>query len=157
MSTHVLIDFLHLAATVVWIGGMVFIPAVFIPAISSLDGPTGGRVFSALGKRFTIVAWTCTVTLLVTGLLKTPTELLFNLDTRYGTYLTIKHGLFLLMIVVGLLITLAFVPRMIKLSPKPGETPSADFIKFQKRIELLSKINLLLGVLVLLSLVIMRQ
>jgi len=77
---------------------MVFIPAVFIPAISSLDGPTAGG-FSAPSEAIHDCCVDLYSHVTVTGLLKTPTELLFNLDTRYGTYLTIKHGLFLLMIV----------------------------------------------------------
>lgn len=157
MAMDIVIDFLHLAATVVWIGGMVFIGAVMTPAISVLDGPNQGKVFGVFAKRFTIVAWLCTIVLLITGLLKTPSELLLSLSGRYDILLSIKHLLFLGMIVGGLIITFGLAPKMRRLAPKSGEPPAKEFVATQSRIEMMSKVNLLLGILVLLSLVIMRK
>ena len=157
MAMDIVIDFLHLAATVVWIGGMVFIGAVMTPAISVLEGPNQGKVFGVFAKRFTIVAWLCTIILLITGLLKTPPELLLSFTGRYDILLAIKHLLFLGMIIGGLIITFGLAPKMRKLAPKPGEPPAKAFVATQARIEMMSKVNLLLGVLVLLSLVIMRK
>lgn len=157
MVSEVIIDFLHLAATVVWIGGMVFIGAVMTPAISVLDGPNQGKVFGVFAKRFTIVAWSCTILLLITGLLKTPTELLLSFSGRYDILLAVKHLLFLGMIVGGLIITFVLAPRMRRLAPKPGVPPAKEFVALQGRIEMTSKMNLVLGVLVLLSLVMMRH
>ncbi len=71
MSAHaiyVLSVFLHIAAAIVWLGGMLFLVLVIMPA---LRGPgfrdTRSSLVTAVGKAFRPIGWACLATLVVTG------------------------------------------------------------------------------------------
>ena len=149
-------DFLHLLATVAWIGGMLFMKLVLIPAMAAIDPPQRGRLMGGVAKRFTMVAWTSTAVLLVTGFMKTPSQVLFDGSTTYGTLLAVKHALIVLMIVVGLVITFFVAPRLRALAPAPGQAPSPALAAAAKNLDALSAINTILGLAVLALVVAMR-
>jgi len=149
MTLHVIYDFLHLLATVTWIGGVIYADLVLMPSLSAIDGPQQAKLMGVVGKRFTILAWLSVIILLVTGLLKTASGMLFDFSTGFGTILAVKHIVFLAMIVVGLLITFSVVPKLNKLAPAPGEKPSDDFLKTQKMLITLSLMNMIFGIIVL--------
>lgn len=142
MST--MINFLHIAATVVWIGGMIFMEAVLYPSLRVLEAEHGGKVQAVVAKRFSILAWSCLAILIVTGLLRTPSEWLLNTSFTEGTLLLIKHLLIIVAIINGIVITLVYAPRLISNTPKPGEKPAPVFINSQKQIERLAMIWLFL-------------
>lgn len=144
-----LVGFLHLLVTVMWIGGMIFMKLVLLPALAATDPASAGRAMAVVAKRFTIIAWLSTLILLVTGLLKTPEGTLFSTASDYGVILLVKHILFVLMIAGGAIITFVFAPKLRSLAPKPGEGPSHEFLKAQKGVEILSATNTFLGLLVL--------
>jgi copper resistance protein D len=156
MKATLVVDFLHLLATVTWIGGMLFMKLVLMPAMEAIDPPQRGLLMGAAAKRFTIVAWSCTVVLLATGFLKTPGQYLFDSGTTFGTLLLIKHVVIVLMIVVGLVITLSVAPRLRALAPAPGKAPSPELAAVQKRLEALSATNTVLGLVVLLLVAMLR-
>ena len=149
MSDTVFYQFLHLLFTVSWIGGMTFMHFVLQPALSSISPQEGGKLMGVIAKRFTIMAWTSTLVLLVTGLLKTPTGLLFDTSTGYGTILLLKHIAFAAMFVIGLVITFGVAPKLRAFAPREGERPAPEFIAAQKRLSMLSGTNMILGILVL--------
>lgn len=144
-----IVNFLHLLATAVWIGGMIFMHFVFLPSLSAVEPQHAARVQGGVAKRFTMAAWTSVIVLLVTGYLKTPDGMLLNTTSDLGLILTVKHLLILGMIAVGLIITLVVVPKLKVSAPKPGEGPTADFIGYQKRLSMLSTTNTVLGLAVL--------
>lgn len=157
MLLDTIVNFFHSLATVLWIGGMLFMKLVLLPAQAAIDPPQRGRLMGAAAARFTMVAWTSVVVLLVTGLLKTPAGRLMDFDSRFGTALAIKHLLIAAMIVIGLVISLGVVPKLKSLAPAPGQAPSAGFVQAQGRLDLLSAINTVLGLLVLLAVAVMRS
>jgi hypothetical protein len=53
------------------------------------------------------------------------------------------------MIIVGGVITFGIAPMLRRLAPKEGERPSAGFRGAQKRLGMLSGLNMILGMLVL--------
>jgi hypothetical protein len=55
-----------------------------------------------------------------------------------------------------LAIALYVVPTMRKNTPKPGEAPSVNFIASQKKLAILGWINLVLGLLILLTASLLR-
>jgi uncharacterized membrane protein len=146
MGSFNLIDFIHQLFTVVYIGGMIFMDLILMPSLKILDPPQQGKILSIVAKKFTMTAWLSVLVLLITGYLKTPDGMLLNPSAGYGLILTIKHLLFLLMIIFGLVITLAIAPKLQKLAPQAGEKPSAEFLKNQKAVALLSGSNMILGV-----------
>jgi uncharacterized membrane protein len=150
-------DFLHLVATVAWIGGMLFMKLVLMPGMEAIDPPQRGRLMGAVAKRFTIVAWSSTAVLLATGFLKTPGEYLLDAATAYGMLLLIKHVAIALMIVVGAVITFGVAPRLRALAPAPGQPPSPALAAAQQRLNALSAINTVLGLAVLALVVAMRS
>lgn len=87
--------------------------------------------------------------LLITGYLKTPSEMLFNTSTHFGIILTIKHILILCIIIVGIMIGAVVVPGLRKNMPKPCEKPLPEFLSYRKKLEILATTNLTLGVLIL--------
>ncbi len=149
MSFAVINNFLHLLATVTWIGGMIFMTLVLFPSQTAIDPGQRGKLFGAIVKRFLIIVWASIIILLLTGLYKTPQSMLFNPEVRFGLWLTIKHIVILLMIFFGLLITFVLSPKLRKLAPKPGEQPSQEFIKTQKNMTLVARTNMTLGIIVL--------
>lgn len=151
----IIVHFLHLVATVAWIGGMIFLHYILTPAQKVINPEEGGKLFGFVAKRFTILAWTSTVVLIITGLIKAPSEALLDLSTHYSLWLTIKHLLIVLMIIGGLMITFKVAPKMRNLAPKPGEPPSTEFIKTQAMLSNISFFNMIFGLMVLLSTTIM--
>lgn len=149
MSGATVIQFIHLLVTVFWIGGMMFMHFVLNPALSAISPPEGGKLLGVVAKRFTIIAWLSTLLLIVTGLLKTPTGLLFDPGSTYGLILLLKHIAFGIMIVIGLVITFGIAPKLRSFAPAEGGRPSDDFLRAQKRVGALSGVNMVLGILVL--------
>ena len=144
-----IINFFHLMATVVWIGGMFYMDMILMPSLAKIDPGESGKLMGMIAKKFTITAWTAIIVLIITGILKTPSDMYFDTSDEYGIYLLIKHVLVIGAIIVGLIITFVFVPKLKASTPKPGERPSAEFISYSKKIEHLSKTNLILGILIL--------
>lgn len=145
MSSSVLIDFFHLLATVAWIGGMIYNAAIFPGLLGAVEPPQRGRVMGAMAKRFTIMSWLSVLILLVTGILKTPSSMLFDTVSSYGLILTVKHVMIILMIIFGLMITLVFAPKLRRYIPSPGNGPAPEFIAAQNGIKIFSSLNTLLG------------
>jgi uncharacterized membrane protein len=146
-----IINFFHLLGTVVWIGGMFYMDLILIPSLSKIDPGESGKLMGIIAKKFTITAWSAMLVLIITGILKIPSDMYFDISDNYGIYLFIKHVLFIGAIMVGLVITLVFVPKLKANTPNPGEKPSEEFIYYTRKIEQLSKTNLILGIFILIS------
>jgi uncharacterized membrane protein len=145
----IIVNFLHLLATAVWIGGMIYIHIVLQPALKVVDPPQAGKLFGTAAKRFSIAAWTSVVVLLITEYMKTPDGLLFDSTSEAGLVLLVKHVCVLAMIVAGLGIGFYVVPNLQKYAPEPGKQPPEGFIRSQRVLKVLSTSNLILGLLVL--------
>ncbi len=149
MSAFNLVDFLHVLFTVSWIGGMIFMGLVLKPAMSAVDPSQAGKLFGVIAKRFTIVAWTSMIILLITGIMKTPDGAMFDTSAGYGLTLTIKHILFALATINGILITFVAAPKIRKFAPAPGTAPGPEFRQAGKMIDILSGTNTIFGVIIL--------
>lgn len=144
-----IVNFFHLLATAIWIGGAVFIQLVLQPSLKLIDPQQGSTLYGIVAKRFSIAGWACIAVLLVTGYIKTPERMLFDFSYSLALILAIKHTVIILVIIVGLVIALNVVPNLRKNAPKPGEAPSATFLRYRKRLGTLASANLVLGLLVL--------
>jgi uncharacterized membrane protein len=146
-----IISFIHLLAAVTWVGGSIYILFILQPALGLIEPRESGKLQGIIAKRFSLTAWTCIVILLITGFLRTPKSMLFDTSSDIGRMLVLKHLLIVFAIIIGLTIALYVVPTMRRNSPKPGEAPSADFMNAQKKLSVLGWINLIFGLLILLS------
>ena len=137
---------LHLLAVITWLGGMLFMNLILMPGMSVLEPMQRGMLTGAVAKRFSILAWSSVIVLIITGILKTPPGMMFAPQSHYGGVLLIKHILILIGIIIGLNISLGVAPKLRKLAPKTGEAPSAEFLSAQKKLKTLSTTNMIIGI-----------
>jgi uncharacterized membrane protein len=91
---------MHVAAAMVWIGGLVFQNAVMMPVVRH-EGEEASRVSIILGKRFAGFAWMCAWTMLVTGailMLLDPRFVWFEYRTGWSVLLGFKQLMFVLLV-----------------------------------------------------------
>ena len=151
MTVDSITSFIHILAGVTWVGGIIYMILVLLPSLGAIEPASAGVLMSGLSKRFTRVAWTSIILLIITGGMRILPGTLFDFSSQYGTFFTIKLGSVLLMILIALYITFALYPKVRKLAPAPGEEPSAEFVSLQRQLPLLAKINVILGILVIFS------
>ena len=136
MAAHNLALFFHIAAAIVWMGGMVFMVLALRPALAPLDAPARLRVVAAALSRFlTLVAISIALLLLTGGFMFSDAgsaPLGWNAMAALGV---------LMMLVFG---HIAFVPyRRLKRAVAGQDWPAGGAAVAQ--ITLLAKINLGLG------------
>lgn len=150
------VNLIHLIAAVTWIGGMIFMHFIFMPALGVVEAPHRPGLLGVAAKRFTITAWLSTVALAVTGLLRTPRSILLDTTSTYGLLLTIKLLAFAVMIVIGAVITFRIALRLRRFAPGPGEPPPEQFLAAQQAVKRLSGANMILGGVILLLVTMLR-
>ena len=155
-STPVLavIFWLHILATVTWIGSLAAINLLFLPASTrSLKLPDQLSLISALQKRLEPIAWFCMGILLVTGLFQLSTsphyDGFLSISTQWSIAILVKHGLAVVMVVVSAIQTWEVLPAMQRILLKKDRADEAELASLQKRETLLLRINLLLSALIL--------
>ena len=80
----------HVLAAVVWVGGVIFIGMVAVPAAKKLDDGLRRKLLDELGRRFRTIGWSCLGVLVVTG-----TYLTFHWGATVETLLDLsffEHG-----------------------------------------------------------------
>jgi copper resistance protein D len=99
---------IHILAAMVWVGGMLFMALILVPATRKLSPAERRYLFEQTGHRFRVVGWICVAILVVTGI----GNLYFHgigwatfvsgdiLTTTFGRILTAKLLLIVLMVVV---------------------------------------------------------
>src|SRR4030067_3624646 len=139
---------LHLIATVVWIGGIAFILFIAIPSAKQVLGADAGKLMGEISKRFTPIANYSIIFIVVTGFVLTGLNKQFsgigNVGNSWSLSLIMKHVLVFVMVAVHFY-------RGLVLAPKIARTePAAEKASLQKLSLNLVKVNFCLGLLVLL-------
>lgn len=139
---------LHLTATVIWIGGIFFILFIAIPSAKKVLGPEAGKLMGEISKRFTPLVNYSIFILIVTGLALTGVNKqsigIGNSENNWTLTLTLKHLLVLGMIVVHFYRGLMLAPKIARTESVTGKT------SLQKLSLNLVKVNFCIGMLVLL-------
>lgn len=155
-----LLYFIHLIATVTWIGGLLLMVIVVWPAARqalAAQDQSGAllRLMDALRKRFTALANLSLIALLVTGVLQMGGDShykgLLVVEDDWSRALLIKHIAFLGMMIVGGVMQFAVAPaleRATLFARKGKDAP--DLTRLQRRERQLTALTLILGVIVLL-------
>ena len=136
-----IVTFFHDLFTVVWVGGLITLGVVVLPAARKAlgMGPDTKKLMDAIQKRLSVLVYVSIVGLLLTGLLlsrRAPAfQGLFSFGNTYSLVLGIKHVLTLLMIAVTLLRSIA----LRRATGQPQERLKAGLLF----------LNLALGILVL--------
>jgi uncharacterized membrane protein len=104
----------------------------------------------SIGKRFSIAAWSSYLVLIITGILKTPSDMYLDFSSDLGFYLSLKHLMVAAVIIIGITIAVFIIPRMNDVLLHPGEKPSEEFIRINKRLHNFALVNTILGLAILL-------
>ena len=139
---------LHLTATVVWIGGIAFILFIAIPSAKQVLGADAGKLMGEISKRFTPMASYSIIFIVVTGAILTGFNRQFsgigNFGNSWSLTLIMKHVLVFVMVAVHFY-------RGLRLASKIARTETvSEKTSLQKLSLNLVKVNFCLGVIVLL-------
>ena len=133
---------LHLLAAAVWLGGMLFLGLVIIPALRDRPPAERAALLHVVGRRFLKIAWTVLAILLVTG------PVLWALRGFVLTLaLSIKLALVAVILVLSLLHDFLLGPRLVAELKKGGE--GKETLRLRHRVALLARLNVLLAIAVL--------
>jgi uncharacterized membrane protein len=152
--TLAVIYWLHMLATVVWIGSLAAINILVLPA-SHRTLKLGDQLslISALQKHLEPLAWFCMGILLVTGLFQLSTsphyDGFLSLSTQWSFAILVKHGFAVLMVVVSAIQTWEVLPAIHRTLMKKEKAEETELAKLQKKELLLLRINLALSALIL--------
>ena len=140
--------FAHIVATVLWIGGIIFILFFAMPSSRQVLGAESGKLMGEISKRFTPAANFSIILLVITGVV------LVGLNKQYSGIASPENkwtlALTLKLILVFGMVTIHFY-RGFVLGPKIMRTATvAEKTTLQKLSINLVKVNLTLGLLALL-------
>lgn len=149
-----LIFWLHMLATVAWIGSLVAISLLVLPAVKQTLKPLDQLAFiSAMQKRLEPIAWFSMGLLVLTGLFQLSANPHYNgfLSTsgQWSLAILVKHSLGVVMVVVSAIQTWEVLPAIQRGLLRAERADPEELARLQRKETLLLRINLLLAVLIL--------
>jgi uncharacterized membrane protein len=146
---------LHMLATVTWIGSLASLALLVLPAAQRvLDSQAYALFLESLQRRLDPLGWFSVALLAGTGLFQMSANTNYHgflaIDSPWATAILLKHGVYFLMILVSAYLTWGMLPqirRAVLLLGHGKEAP--DMQHYQRRSILLLRLNLLLAVVVL--------
>jgi uncharacterized membrane protein len=145
---------LHMLATVAWIGSLTAINLLVLPASRrTLKLFDQLSFIAALQKRLEPLAWFSMGLLLVTGLFQMSANPHYNgflsTSTQWSLAILIKHGLAVIMAVVSAIQTWEVLPTIQRTLMKKENAGADELAKLQRREKILLRTNLILSTLIL--------
>lgn len=154
-SLYLLSVYLHIAAAIVWIGGMFFLVLVIVPWLRQGERAQAAMVMRATGKRFRDIGWACFGVVLVTGAFN-----LYVRGVRFGDFLrpewlaspfgkavTWKLSVFALVLCLSAIHDFVHGPRATLAVRKDPRSPEAE--RFRKQASYLGRLNMALALVLL--------
>jgi uncharacterized membrane protein len=139
---------IHLVATVLWIGGILFIIFIAIPSSRKVLGAESGKLMGEISKRFTPLANYSIVLLFVSGIVLAGLNKQFSvvriLESNWTMALTLKLVLFFSMTAIHFYRGLVLAPKIMRTATQTEKTA------LQELSINLVKVNFALGLSVLL-------
>ncbi len=150
-----LVYWLHMLATVVWIGGLAAVVLLVLPAArSSLDASGYAALLAVIQRRLDPLGWACLLLLVGTGLFQMSANPNYQgflaISNRWAAAILVKHLVFFIMVGVSAYLTWGLLPRLGRVALRQSrglEAPEAEHL--QRRETILLRLNLILGVAVL--------
>lgn len=140
---------LHMAATIVWIGGLFYMAVIVNPALERLPEQRG-RLAEDMRRRFQPLAWLSLFVLIGTGLLQmsgNPNyDGLFAFSNPWSRSILAKHIAIGVMVLVAAYQTWVLNPRLSRLALKQ-EVAASDQVA--NELSRLNRVSLAFGILVL--------
>jgi uncharacterized membrane protein len=149
-----LIFWLHMLATVTWIGSIVSVSLLFLPAAKKTLKPVDQlALIDAMQKRLEPIAWFSMGLLVVTGLFQLSSNPHYNgfLSTsgQWSIAILIKHSLAAVMAAVSAVQTWEVLPAIRRSLMRREKAKQEEIALLQKRETRLIRVNLALSVLIL--------
>lgn len=147
---------LHLLATVTWIGSITATSILFLPAAKEVLKPIDHlALIDGMQKRLEPIAWFCMTLLLLTGLFQMSVnphyDGFISTSTQWSSAILIKHILGIFMVVASAIQTWEVIPTIRRTLMKKDKADEDKVIKLQKRETRLLRINFGLSILILLA------
>lgn len=158
---------LHMLATVAWIGGLTALGIFVLPAARKILTPADyATLLVGIRRRFDPVGWFSLLLLVGTGMLQMSANSNYSgflaIDNRWAVAIFLKHVLFLAMAALSAYLSWGLLPRLQRLALRRAHLQTTDETGLAQveqitaetsnleRMELtLLRVNFLLGVLVL--------
>jgi uncharacterized membrane protein len=147
---------LHMIATVVWVGGLALMALVVWPGARAVlgSGPQLAALVRDLQRRFNPLAWLSLAALIVTGLIQMTAnenyDGLLRVTNPWTAAILIKHLAVGAMVLIGGYMQWALQPELARIGALEAHGRPAPAAEALRRRELrLTRLNLLCGVLVL--------
>ena len=147
---------LHMLATIVWVGGLALMALVVWPGARAVlgPGPELASLIRRLQQRFGLMAWGSLAVLVATGLTQMVSNKNYDgvlvISNPWALALLVKHVSIGAMIMIGLYMQMTLQPalaRMALLEARGHAAPEAE--KLRQRELNLTRLNLVCGVMVL--------
>lgn len=148
---------LHLLATVAWIGSLAGVSFLVLPAMRRSLTPETQLVFlEAMQRRLEPIAWFSMSLLVLTGLFQMSVnphyDSFLSVSTQWSLSILIKHLLGIAMVVVSAIQTWEVIPAIRRAIVKSRKTQNVEELESLRRREvLLLRINFGLSILILLA------
>ena len=156
-TANIVIDAIHNGATAFWLGGLLGLAVLALPAARALEPGDRVRLAAGVVVRFSALALAAVTILVVTGVYRTLAELGSVgdiLDTGYGRALLVKLCLFAVLLVGGAFNRLVAHPRLERaaLGLDDGDRGAASALRVSVAAELVLATALMVSVAVLIGL-----
>ncbi len=146
---------LHMLATVAWLGGLAAFGLLLIPLLDRLPSPLEKlEAIENAQKRLDPLAWFSLVVLIATGLAQMSAnpnyDGFLSVANRWGLAILLKHLVFLGMVGLSAYSTWAALPELKRAVLRSRKSPDEGEIRrLQRKSRLLIRTNLVLGLIVL--------
>ncbi len=152
---------LHMLATVTWIGSLVSIYVLILPVSGRALNPVDElALLDGVEKRLEPIAWFSVSLLIVTGLFQMSVNPHYNgfLSTsgQWSLAILAKHALVVSLVAVSAVHTWDVLPSIRRLLMRRNKADSEQILRLQRRERRLLQASLVLAVLILLATAIMR-
>ncbi|MCX6058210.1 MAG: CopD family protein [Chloroflexi bacterium] len=149
-----LIYWLHMLATVTWIGSLAAINLLVLPAsVRTLKLVDQLSFIAALQKRLEPLAWFCMGLLLATGLFQLSAnphyDGFLSTSTQWSLAILVKHSLGVIMAVVSAVQTWEVLPSIQRTLMRKETAKADELARLQRREIILMRTNLILSALIL--------
>lgn len=147
----ILLKWIHLMATVAWIGGMSTNFFIYLPAIGkTLEPADAGKLTGTIMKRFRVMVYLAMAAFLITGIIMGSLHLnsdpVFSSKNQMVALLIFKVPLYILMVLLAIFSFESNAPRLVRIA---AEGPSPQLRKAQKTQKILAMTGFLLGMIIL--------
>jgi uncharacterized membrane protein len=152
-----LVYFLHLCATVVWLGSLVGLSLLVIPAASrTLEVKDQVSLLDNIQSRLDSLSWFCLFLLIATGMFQLSASPnyhgLLGVENNWEKAILIKHGLVITLAVASAIMSWGVMPAIRRAKIKYQRTgDEQELAPLRKKEKFLLRLNLVLAALVLLA------